>query len=313
MVDTKVAAQPCEASGVKGSVFEKFPAHETTVGTLRIVRALPIRQKLLVGAWCFLDRFGPLSFSGAKPMDVAPHPHIGLQTVSWLLQGEVIHNDSLGSEALLRPGGVNVMTSGGGIAHAEETPQKNSGHLNGVQLWIALPNAYRNGQASFQHIEEVPIIEQSGGVVSVFAGSVLGCSSTAKHFSPILGADIAVHALASLELPLDPSFEHAAVLVTGDAEIDGQSIDSMNLYYLGTNRSSVEFKSRDGCRVLLIGGPPFPEKILMWWNFVARTPEEIAQARSDWQSHQRFGEVRYRGPRLDAPPLKRFAPPNPAS
>jgi len=179
--------------------------------------------------------------------------------------------------------------------------------------WIALPDAYRNGQASFQHIEEVPIIEQGGGVVSVFAGFVPGCSSPAKHFSPVLGADVAVHALASLELPLDSSFEHAALLVTGDAEIDGQSIDSMNLSYLGTNRSSVEFKSRDGCRVLLIGGPPFPEKILMWWNFVARTPEEIAQARSDWQSHQRFGEVRYRGPRLDAPPLKRFAPPNPVS
>src|SRR5258705_8951627 len=207
MVHTKVAAQPCDASGVNGSVFEKFPARETSLGTLRILRTLPIRQKRLVGAWCFLDRFGPLSFSDAKPMDVAPHPHIGLQTVSWLLQGEVIHNDSLGSEALLRLGGVNVMTSGGGIAHAEETPQKNSGHLNGVQLWIALPDAYRHGQASFQHIEEVPIIEQSGGVVSVFAGSVLGCSSTAKHFSPILGADIAVHALASLELPLDPSFE----------------------------------------------------------------------------------------------------------
>lgn len=313
MVHTKVTAQPCEASGVNGSVFEKFSAHETTVGKLRIVRALPIRKRRLVGAWCFLDRFGPLSFNEAKPMDIAPHPHIGLQTVSWLLQGEVVHNDSLGNEALLRPGGVNVMRSGGGIAHAEETPQKNTGHLNGVQLWIALPDAHRNGQASFQHIEEVPIIEQGGGVVSVFAGSVLGYSSPAKHFSPVLGADIALHAFANLELPLDPSFEHAALLITGDAEIDGQSIDSMNLYYLGTNRSSVEFKSRDGCRVLLIGGPPFPEKILMWWNFVARTPEEIAQARSDWQSHRRFGEVRYDGPRLDAPPLQRFAPPNPAS
>jgi hypothetical protein len=246
-------------------------------------------------------------------MDIAPHPHIGLQTVSWLLQGEVVHNDSLGNEALLRPGGVNVMTSGGGIAHAEETPSQNSGLLNGVQLWIALPDAYRNGEASFQHIESVPIIEQSGGVVSIFAGSVPGCSSPAKHFSPVLGADVAVHAHASMDLQLDPSFEHAALLVTGDAEIDGQSIDSMNLYYLGTNRSSVEFKSRDACRVLLLGGPPFPEKILMWWNFVARTPEEIAQARSDWQSHQRFGEVKYQGPRIDAPTLKRFAPPNPAS
>jgi redox-sensitive bicupin YhaK (pirin superfamily) len=314
MVNVKVAAQTCDASGVNGSVFERFPARETSLGTLKILRALPIRQKRLVGAWCFLDRFGPLSFSDAKPMDVAPHPHIGLQTVSWLLQGEIIHNDSLGSEALLRPGGVNVMTSGGGIAHAEETPRKNSGLLNGVQLWVALPDVHRNGQASFQHIHEVPIIEKAGGMVRVFAGSLLGCSSTASHFSPILGVDIALRATGSMELPLDGSFEHAALLLTGDAEIDGRSIDSMSLYYLGTNRSSVELKSRDGCRVLLIGGPPFPDKILMWWNFVARTPEEIAQARSDWQSHQRFGEVKaYLGPRLDAPPLKRFASPNPAS
>jgi quercetin 2,3-dioxygenase len=313
MVDTKVAAQTCDASGVNGSVFERFPARETSLGTLEILRALPIRQKRLVGPWCFLDRFGPLSFSDAKPMDVAPHPHIGLQTVSWLLQGEIVHNDSLGNEALLRAGGVNVMTSGGGIAHAEETPRDNSGLLNGVQLWIALPDADRNGQASFQHIDEVPIIEQAGGLVSVFAGSMLDCSSPANHFSPILGVDIALRATANMEFPLDPRFEHAALLLTGDAEIDGQSIDTRNLYYLGTNRSSVEFKSREGGRVLLIGGPPFPEKILMWWNFVARTSEEIALARSDWQSHQRFGEVRYRGPRLDAPLLKRFAPPNPAS
>jgi len=314
MVNAKVAAQPFDASNVHGPVLERFPAHETSLGSLKILRALPIRQKRLVGAWCFLDRFGPLSFSEAKPMDVAPHPHIGLQTVSWLLQGEIVHKDSLGDEALLRPRGVNVMTSGGGIAHAEETPLKNSGLLNGVQLWVALPDDHRHGPASFQHIDEVPIIELVGATVSVFAGSVLGYFSPAKHVSHILGAEIALSVSASLELPLDQSFEHAALLLTGDVEIDGQSIDATGLWYLGTSRSVVEFKSRNGCRVLLIGGPPFPEKILMWWNFVARTPEEIAEARSDWQSHQRFGEVKaYRGRRLDAPPLQRFAPPNPAS
>ncbi len=314
MDHTKVAAQTCHASDVHGSVFESFPAHETSLGTLKILRLLPVRQKRLVGPWCFLDRFGPLSFSEAKPMDVAPHPHIGLQTVSWLLQGEILHNDNLNNEALLRPGGVNVMTAGGAIAHSEETPPKNSGLLNGVQLWVALPDAARNGQASFQHIDEVPIIEQTGGSVSVFAGSLLGHSAAAKHFSPILGVDISLSATAKMELPLDQSFEHAALLLTGAVEIDRQVIDSTSLWYLGTSRSSVEFKSRNGCRVLLIGGPPFPEKILMWWNFVARTPEEIAEARSDWQRHQRFGEVKaYRGPRLDAPPLQRFAPANPAS
>jgi len=297
-----------------GSAFERFPAHETSLGTLQILRVLPVRQKRLVGPWCFLDRFGPLSFSNTKPMDVAPHPHIGLQTVSWLLEGEVLHKDSLGNEALLRRGGVNVMTSGGGIAHSEETPPKNSGHLNGAQLWVALSDAHRHGPASFQHVDEVPTVEQAGGIMSVFAGSVLGYSSPAKHLSPILGVDIELSATASMQLPLDPSFEHAALLLTGDAEIDGQSIDASSLWYLGTSRSNVEFKSANGCRVLLIGGPPFPERILMWWNFVARTPEEIAQARSEWQSHQRFGEVKaYRGPRLNAPPLQRFAPPNPAS
>lgn len=295
-------------------MFERFPAHRTSLGTLEILRALPVRQKRLVGPWCFLDRFGPLSFSDAKPLDVAPHPHIGLQTVSWLVQGEIVHKDSLGNEALLRAGGVNVMTSGGGIAHAEETPPQNSGRLNGVQLWVALTDADRNSEAFFQHIDEVPIVEQAGGAVSVFAGSVFGHSSPAKHLSPILGVDIALRATASMELPLDTSFEHAALLITGDAEIEGQAIDATSLWYLGTRRSSVDFKTNTGCRLLLIGGPPFPEQILMWWNFVARTPEEIAHARSDWQSHQGFGEVKaYRGPRLEAPPLQRFAPPNPAS
>ncbi len=311
MVDTTVAAQACDAANIDGSAFDRFPARETTLGTLKILRALPIRQKRLVGAWCFLDRFGPLSFSDAKPLDVAPHPHIGLQTVSWLLQGEIVHKDSLGSEALLRPGGVNVMTSGGAIAHSEETPPQNSGLLNGVQLWVALPDAHRHGPASFQHVDEVPRIEKTGGIVSVFAGSLDGNSSTAEHFSPLIGLDISVHATGSLELPLDRSFEHAALLLTGDAEIDGQPIDSMSLWYLGTSRSSVEFKSKSGSHVLLIGGPPFPETILMWWNFVARTADEIAQARSDWQRHERFGDVTaYNGPRLDAPPLQRFASPN---
>ncbi len=310
MVQTTVAAQTCDASDVHGSAFERFPARETSLGTLKILRALPVRQKRLIGPWCFLDRFGPLSFSDAKPMDVAPHPHIGLQTVSWLLEGEIVHHDSLGSEALLRPGGVNVMTSGGGIAHSEETPANNSGSLNGVQLWVALPDADRHGAASFQHLGEVPVIEHAGGTISTFAGG----SSPTKYFSPILGADIELHPTASFEIPLDHSFEHAALLMTGDAEIDGQSIDSTSLWYLGTSRSSIEFKSRNGCRVLLIGGLPFPETILMWWNFVARTPEEIESAVSDWRSHERFGEVKaYRGPRLDAPPLQKFAAPNPAS
>src|SRR6185503_10488349 len=126
-----------------------YPNRELSLGNLAISRALPVKDRRLVGPWCFLDRFGPLTFSEGKPMDVAPHPHIGLQTVTWLLDGEVVHDDSLGFESVLRPGGVNVMTSGGGIAHAEQTPSDHSGKLNGAQLWVALPDQHRHSSPGF--------------------------------------------------------------------------------------------------------------------------------------------------------------------
>src|SRR5215510_13522902 len=126
------------------SDIQSLPARQTEVGSLRILRALPRRQRRMVGPWCFLDRYGPIGFSSEKPMDVAPHPHIGLQTVSWLVAGEIVHHDSLGCEALMRAGELNLMTAGSGIAHSEETPRQNSGQLDGVQLWVALPDEQRH-------------------------------------------------------------------------------------------------------------------------------------------------------------------------
>jgi redox-sensitive bicupin YhaK (pirin superfamily) len=267
-----------------------------------------------VGPWCFLDRFGPLSFAEGKPMDVAPHPHIGLQTVTWLLDGEVVHDDSLGSSSLLRPGGVNVMTAGAAIVHTEQTPPRHSGRLNGVQLWTALPDAHRHRAAEFAQVANVPRVEAAGGVTSVFAGSLLGVTSPAPYFSEILGADLQVHAGHELALPLQPDFEHALLVLDGDVTLGGQRLEPRMLYYLGLGRLALGVASRNGGRVLLIGGPPFPEPILMWWNFVARTHEEIAAARTDWEAHQRFGDVpAYIGPRLAAPALVRAVRPEPIS
>jgi redox-sensitive bicupin YhaK (pirin superfamily) len=273
-----------------------------------------VKGRRLVGPWCFLDRYGPLTFEGPAPMDVGAHPHKGLQTVSWLLDGEIVHYDSLGYESLLQPGGVNVMTSGAAIAHAERTPAKHSGRLNGVQLWIALPDHDRQRSASFQHVEQVPLEEQRAGIVQVFAGSLSKAHSPATHYSGIFGGDVQVHPGAALDLPLEAIYEYAALVLRGDCSLEGQPLLERVLYYLGTNRSSACFTSQSGGRLLLIGGPPFPEKILMWWNFVARTPQEIADARTDWEERRRFGEVTgYSGPRLGAPSLVRFANPNPAS
>ena len=171
-----VAAETCMALGADDARVESYPNRELNLGSLAISRALPVKERRLVGPWCFLDRFGPLTFDEGKPMDVAPHPHMGLQTVTWLLQGEVIHDDSLGCESILRPGGVNVMTSGGAIAHAEQTPPENTGRLNGVQLWVALPDMDRHMPATFEHLAEVPAIESRSGRVEVFAGTLQGLS-----------------------------------------------------------------------------------------------------------------------------------------
>ena len=294
--------------------MESFPARATRIGDLVVARALPIRERRMVGPWCFLDRYGPLTFSAGRPMDVAPHPHMGLQTVTWLLEGEVVHDDSLGEEAVLRPGGVNVMTSGHAIAHAERTPTDNTGRLNGVQLWTALPDRDRHGAPSFQHVKLAPVLEPSGGIVRVFSGQLAGAVSPSHHLSDLAGADLQVHRGERLEIPLRPDFEHAVLVLSGECALDGQPLRERVLYYLGVQRADASFASHSGARLLLIGGPPFPDTILMWWNFVARTPEEIRDARDDWENGRRFGDVKaYRGQRLHAPELVRLARPNPVS
>ena len=309
-----VAAEPCVALGAAEPQFESYLAREVKLGEVPVLRALPVKGRRLIGPWCFLDRFGPLTFSSGMPMDVAPHPHIGLQTVTWLLEGEVVHDDSLAEEAVLHPGGVNVMTSGHAIAHAERTPDENTGRLNGVQLWTALPESNRHGPPSFQHVVEVPAFEIPGAVARVFSGRLGSEASPAAHFSDLVGADVQLHAAHSATLPLQLPHEHGVLILSGDCTLEGQRLEFGTLYYLGTQRAEVTFRSDRGARVLLVGGVPFPETILMWWNFVARTPEEIREARADWEAHRRFGEVpAYRGARIPAPELVRLAHPNPLS
>jgi redox-sensitive bicupin YhaK (pirin superfamily) len=314
MDENSIGAEECSALNAPGFTLKPYPNRDVHLGALHVQRALPIRDRRLVGPWCFLDRFGPLTFDGDRPMEVPPHPHIGIQTVTWVLEGEVLHDDSLGNEAMARPGGVNVMTAGRGIAHAERTPGRNCGRLDGVQLWVALPDASRHIDPGFDSIVSVPVAEVQGGIVQVFAGSLAGVTSPARHYGEIVGADLQLNGVETLEIRLEPGYEHALLLLAGDCAFSEQPIEERTLYYLGTGRASASLRSRAGGRLLLIGGPPFPDTILMWWNFVARTRDEIAAARADWEGHRRFGEVsRYDGPRLDAPELARFARPNPAS
>jgi quercetin 2,3-dioxygenase len=299
-------AEVCAHGECAAPVLETLPARDMALGGLAIRRLLPAPRRRLVGAWCFLDAFGPLAFDAGKPMDVPPHPHIGLQTVSWLLEGEVLHKDSLGCSELARPGTLNLMTSGRGIAHSEETPGRHSGRLEGVQLWVALPEASRFVAPSFEHHPQLPVFESGGLRATVILGSLEGSSSPGRAFSPILGADVVVEAGATATLPLEPAFEHAALLLRGAGQVDGAALAPATLLYLGTGRAELRLRAAPDAafRLLLLGGAPFGETVLMWWNFVARTSDEIREAREDWQAGRRFGEVKaYAGARLAAPPF----------
>lgn len=254
-------------------------------------RALPHRDRCMVGAWCFLDHLGPLDFKAGHGLGVGPHPHIGLQTFTWMIEGEVVHRDSLGNEQVILPGQVNLMSAGRGIAHAEDSVEGRGGRLHAVQLWIALDEAHRHGAPSFRNYPNLPVIDRDGFRVTLLAGSAFGQRSPVEVYSPLIGMDIATNATARMEVPLNPAFEHAVLPLAGGVEVDGQTFTPEAMAYQGSGRDSLTLRSDGAARFVLIGGVPFGEEILLWWNFVARTQAEMAEAVRDWNEGTRFGEV----------------------
>jgi redox-sensitive bicupin YhaK (pirin superfamily) len=280
-----------------------------------VSRTLPNKHRRMVGAWCFVDHY-----EGDTSMRVPPHPHIGLQTVTWLVTGEVRHRDSLGNDQLIRPGQLNLMTAGRGIAHAEDSTQ-DSGEtmlLHGVQLWVALPGPDAGRAPAFAHHADLP--SRVDGVVQtqVLVGSIDGVTSPARAYTPLFGAETSFTAAGATELPLEPDFEYAVLSLGHDdaglVEVDGEALPYGPLLYLGTGRRSLRLSGPGGARVLVIGGEPFAEEMIMWWNFIGRSHDEIVAAREDWMaerllggardpSSRRFGPVDYEGPPLPAPEL----------
>ena len=250
---------------------------------MTVRRTLPTRERSLIGAWCFLDHYGPDEVSETGGMHVAPHPHTGLQTVSWLFTGEIEHRDSAGHHALVRPGELNLMTAGHGISHSEvSTPGTTS--LHGAQLWLALPDADRDGVPAFEHYAP-PAVGGDGWTARVFLGSLLGDTSPVTTFSPLLGAELILEPGASLDLEVDASYEHGVLVDTGGAHVDGVEVPQDSLAYVAEGASSLSLQAGPGgARLLLLGGTPFGEPIVMWWNFVGRTHDEVVAAREAWQA-----------------------------
>lgn len=302
-------------------------AREVPLGGVRgmeVHRTLPHRALPMVGAWCFLDRFGPQD----TLMRVEPHPHIGLQTVTWPIVGEVRHRDAVGSDVVVRPGALNLMTSGAGIAHSEYSVGEHPIPLDALQLWVALPESRRHGGPAFERHEDLPVLDLGDGADAVVVmGSLGAVESPATVHTPIVGAELRLPAGVGISVPLRADWEYAVYGMTGTAVAETgmdatdadaarhpspavepgttASVDHTRLIYLGKGRDHVELRSDEGARVFLLGGEPFEADIVMWWNFVGRSHDEIVEAREAWEAQgERFGAVVDHGPeRIPAPPL----------
>ncbi len=273
--------QPADAS----RTVEVVSPREVPLGGPRgmlVRRTLPLRGRSLIGAWCFIDHYGPDEVSLTGGMRVPPHPHTSLQTVSWLFTGEIQHRDSAGNQALVRPGELNLMTAGRGISHSEvSTPATEV--LHGVQLWVALPDASRDTEPRFDHHVPAPV-RGPGWEARVLVGSLLGSTSPVPTYTPLVGAEIMLAPGAVLRVPIEPDHEYGVLVDVGALEVDGHTVKQTELAYLAPGAESMELWAVEETRLMLLGGTPFGESIVMWWNFIGRTHEDVVTARDAWQA-----------------------------
>ncbi|MFK4103260.1 pirin family protein [Streptomyces sp. NPDC019531] len=280
------------------------PRHVKLGESSEVRRLLPNLGRRMVGAWCFIDHYGPDDIADEPGMQVPPHPHMGLQTVSWLHQGEVLHRDSTGSLRTIRPRELGLMTSGRAISHSEESPKPHARFLHGAQLWVALPDSHRHTDPRFEHHAELPQVTAPGVTATLILGDLDGARSPGTAYTPIVGADLALTHGADVRLPLEPDFEYAVLSMSGEVHVDGVPVLPGSMLYLGCGRTELPLRAESDAGVMLLGGEPFEEELIMFWNWIGRSQEEIVQARQDWMTGSRFGEVKgYDGAPLPAPEL----------
>ncbi|WP_029135773.1 pirin family protein [Nakamurella lactea] len=311
----------CDPASAATSTVQVLEPREVPLGgprAMTVRRTLPHRSRSFVGAWCFADHYGPDDVSRSGGMDVPPHPHTGLQTVSWLFSGEIEHRDSAGNHAMVRPGELNLMTGGHGIAHSEvSTPATTV--LHGAQLWMVLPAAEADAARDFQHYVPRPVTV-AGATVRVFIGELAGGRSPVRTATELLGAEVTIDQGAALRAPVDPTHEHAVLVDTGVVSFDGTPLTPGDLGCRDVGADTVEIINTGDApaRVLVLGGEPFTEPVIMWWNFIGRSTEQIAAFRAEWNdpgpdpASGRFGAVpgylggvdRLPAPEMPATPLR---------
>lgn len=287
--------------------FQRLIARTTIIGEDSPARrALPHAERHMIGAWCFLDHAGPVQFAAQDGLHVGAHPHIGLQTFTWMIEGEVVHRDSLGNEQVVRAGQVNLMTAGRGIAHTEDS-LTNGTRLHAAQLWIALPDSERHREPAFENYPDLPCVTVGGFSATVLAGTVLGQTAPTRVYSPMMGVDLTCEDTADAQLPLEGAYEHGVLILRGSAQVQGEDLQPGELLYFPPGLSMLDLHCHGETQLLVLGGKPFGEEILLWWNFVARTEAELKIALDSWHAgDDQFGQVRpgSLADRLKAPALE---------
>jgi redox-sensitive bicupin YhaK (pirin superfamily) len=263
------------------------------LGMFAVRRTLPAKARTMVGPFIFVDQFGPAHFDVGAGMDVRPHPHINLSTVTYLFEGAIDHRDSLGTYATIRPGALNLMTAGKGIVHSERTPaaERASGSpISGMQTWLALPDGKEEIDPAFEHVAatDLPQIDDNGITARIIMGSLWGQTAPTTQHAETIYADIAMRAGATL--PIDAEADERGVLVAmGSASLDGQPLETHSLYVLEPG-VPMTLRAESDCRVMLLGGEAFTTPRIAWWNFVSSSRDRINQAKADWREG-RFPKV----------------------
>ncbi|GAA4725769.1 pirin family protein [Sphingomonas lutea] len=257
------------------------------LGAFKVHRTLPSRPRTMVGPFIFVDEFGPARLPAGEGMDVRPHPHINLATVTYLFDGAIEHRDSIGSHQVIEPGAINLMTAGSGITHSERSPKQlrpDGPSLYGMQTWLALPDGKEEVDPAFDHIpgDGLPFVEDGGARARVLMGTLWGATATTPQHSPTIYADIELAAGGSIPIDADAD-ERAITLVAGEAEIDGQPIAPFALYVLRPGHAA-RLSSRSGGKAMLLGGGAFATPRHVFWNFVSSSRDRIDQAKADWEA-----------------------------
>jgi redox-sensitive bicupin YhaK (pirin superfamily) len=291
-----MTSEPTEpATGATESVIDRvIEGRSRDIGGFPVRRALPAIGQRTVGPFIFFDHMGPVEFAPGHGMDVRPHPHIGLATITYLLEGEIVHRDTLGTEQTIRPGDVNWMVAGRGVAHSERTSAEvraRGSRAHGLQTWVALPRDREDMAPVFEHHPQhtLPLIAQPGVTVRVIAGAAYGHTAPTGVLSPTLYVHAAMAADATLAVD-DAHAERAAYVVDGEIECDGRTFGAAALIVLRPG-AQVAIRARSAANVMLVGGAPLDGPRQIWWNFVASTQDRIEAAKAAWRADQ-FGTVR---------------------